>query len=162
MLIGAVNQIRSLWFLLLFKLPCWKVSFNARIQCIYMFRLVYSQEMFSYMRNVKIDDNRIVCGDHISIFIDLDLKISEPKVKQKNGTWKYNHDGLHKFKSLTESGMPLDSLSRCHSNKTGYIEFYQWEKALQSFLYQYLTRVHRRATRNFLEQRRFLRIRALR
>ena len=51
----------------------------------------------------------------------------------KNDTWK--------FKSVTENDMLVDSLVRYHSNKTAFIEFYQWEKAFQSLLYQCFARV---------------------
>ena len=34
------------------------------------------------------------------------------------------------------------SLFRCHNNKTAFIEFYQWEKAFQSLLYQCFARAH--------------------
>ena len=53
-----------------------------------------------YMKNMKIDDSRcsslyktikergnkhrVVHSDHVLIFIDLDLEITEPKVRQKN------------------------------------------------------------------------------
>ena len=37
--------------------------------------------------------------------------------------------------------MLLDSLFTCNSNQTDYTEFYHWEKAVQSLLYQCFTRV---------------------
>ena len=62
--------------------------------------VIISQEMTQYRKNVKIDDSRcfsrfrtikekdnkhkIVHSDHISIFIDLDFEITEPKIRQKN------------------------------------------------------------------------------
>ena len=92
------------------------------------------------MKNKKIDDNRcsslfrtikekdntlrIVYSDHVLIFIDLDFEITEPKVKQKNDTWKFNHHGLHKFKYIITNNMLLDSLFICNSNKTVYTVFY--------------------------------------
>ena len=48
---------------------------------------------------------------------------------------------LHKFKSITENNRLLDSLFTCNGNKSGYIELYQWEKAVQCLLYQCFTRV---------------------
>ena len=125
---------------------------------------VISQEMMQYMKNVKIDDSRcsslfttikekdnklrVVHNDHVSIFINLDLKITEPKVRQKNDTWKFNQDGLHKFKSITKNNMLLDSLFTSNSNKSGCTEFYQWEKPVQSLLYQCFTRVHPQKNKN--------------
>ena len=37
--------------------------------------------------------------------------------------------------------MVLDSLFTCNSTQTDYTEFYHWEKAVQSLLYQCFTRV---------------------
>ena len=66
-------------------------------------------------RTTKEKDNKhiIVHSDHVSIFIDLGLEITEPKVRQKNDTWKFYDDRLHKLKS---ANMLLDSLFTCNSN----------------------------------------------
>ena len=44
--------------------------------------------------------------------------------------------------------MLLDSLFTCNSNKSGCTEFYQWEKPVQSLLYQCFTRVHPQKNEN--------------
>ena len=74
-------------------------QFGKNSRTLVLDYVIISQEMIQYMKNVKIDDSRssslfrtikeknnkyrTVYSDHVSIFIDLDLEKTEPKIGQK-------------------------------------------------------------------------------
>lgn len=121
--------------------------------------VVILQKMIQYMEIVRTDDNKCSClfriikakenkhkivhRGQVLIFIDLALKITERKGKQKSDTWQFKKDGPHKFKYITKNNMVFYSLLICTGSNICFIQFYWWEKALQSLHYQCFSRISR-------------------
>ena len=80
-------------------------------KCSCLFRII----------KVKENKHKIVHRGQVLIFIDLALKITERKGKQKSDTWQFKKDGPHKFKYITKNNMVFYSLLICTGSNICFI-----------------------------------------